>query len=268
LVGLLNRLRLRGGITDELLAPFFESGGNTFELNKNRNPLLSPFGPRTTRPIFLSNATQGAFDNVAPRERANWYSDWALRALGLSLSLQDVRDLYAEVLPLLVRAGILKLHEAGTKRYWGLYPEALFVSRNHAFRICGECGYEQPTVAGGPSDPLHHPCPRYRCQGQLQQRSAQQESRAQTYYRRFYERKALGRVWSSEHTGLLERNDREDLELAFKQRPRPDSPNMLSRSRWASISAICPPPCSVRCRPIRPTTFSGWAAQGARPVTP
>lgn len=228
LVGVLNRLRLRGGILDELLKPFFESGGNAFELKKHRKPLLSPFGPRTTRPIFLTNAGKGKFDDVAPRERPNWYSDWAQRALGLTLSLQDCRDLYAEVLPLLVRAGILELHEAGTKRFWGLRPEALFVSRQHAFRICGECGYELPTVAGSPSDPLAHPCPRYRCQGRLEKRGEQRESRAQTYYRRFYERKALGRVWSSEHTGLLERNDREDLELAFKQRPRPDSPNMLS----------------------------------------
>jgi DEAD/DEAH box helicase domain-containing protein len=54
------------------------------------------------------------------------------------------------------------------------------------------------------------------------------DERAQSYYRQFYERRALGRVWSREHTGLLERKSREDLELEFKERPRPDAPNMLS----------------------------------------
>src|SRR5690606_23215746 len=55
LVGLLNRLRLRGGIHDGLLQPFFESGGSSFQLTKRAQALLSPFGPRTTRPIFLTN---------------------------------------------------------------------------------------------------------------------------------------------------------------------------------------------------------------------
>jgi DEAD/DEAH box helicase domain-containing protein len=228
LVGLLNRLRLRGGITDALIRPYFETGGSDFELNKKRNRLISPFGPRTTRPIFLTNQTKGRFDCVAPRERPNWYSDWALRSLGVSLNLQEIRDLYAEVLPLLVRAGLLELHESGVKKHWGLRADALYVSREHAFRVCAECGYEQPTVSGSVSDPLGQPCPRYRCVGTLEKRSDERQTRAQAYYRRFYEKKALGRVWSSEHTGLLERNAREDLELAFKQRPRPDSPNMLS----------------------------------------
>lgn len=227
-VGLLNRLRFRGGILDELLKAYFERGGDDYALIKKQNRLISPFGPRTTRPIFLSNHPVGRFDNVAPRERPNWYSDWALRSLGLMLSSQEVRDLYSEVLPLLTKAGILQLQESGAKKYWGLRPEALFISRNHAFRVCAECGYEQSAVSGGPSDPLGHPCPRYRCRGVLQPRSVERESRAQAYYRRFYERKALGRVWSREHTGLLERNEREDLELSFKYRPRPDSPNMLS----------------------------------------
>jgi len=226
--GLLNRLRVRGGVHDELLQPFFESGGNSYQLSKNVQALLSPFGPRTTRPIFLGNSALGKFDNVAPRERTNWYSDWASRALGVPLSLSEARDLYAEVLPLLVKAQLLTHYDGGNKKYWGLRPEALVVSRRHAFRICDVCGYEQPTVSGSASDPLGGPCLRFRCAGSLQTRSDERESRAQGYYRRFYERKALGRVWASEHTGLLERSDREDLELAFKERPRPDAPNMLS----------------------------------------
>ena len=57
----------------------------------------------------------------------------------------------------------------------------------------------------------------------------QAELRAsQTYYRRFYERGELGRVWAAEHTGLLEREDREELESDFKEGHRPDAPNLLS----------------------------------------
>ena len=35
-------------------------------------------------------------------------------------------------------------------------------------------------------------------------------------------------MWSREHTGLLKRQDRVDLEMEFKKRPRPDAANMLS----------------------------------------
>lgn len=228
LVGLLTRLRLRGGVYDELLRAYVEGGGNGYHLSKARQPLLSPFGPRTTRPLFLTNAAQGRFDNVQPKERGNWYTDWIERSLGLSLPLVEARDLYGEILPLLVEARILVVHDGGRWKAWGLDPSALVVSRRHGVRTCSECGFEQPTVEGSASDPLGHPCPRYRCRGLLGERKAERMSRAQSYYRRFYERKALGRVWSREHTGLLDRSDREDLELEFKECPRPDAPNMLS----------------------------------------
>ena len=228
LVGLLGRVRARGGIFDDLLDLYVESGGDGTTLGKQLRPLLSPFGPYTTRPLFLTNTDKGRFDNVRPRERGNWYSDWIGRCLGLSLPLHEARDIYEEVLPLLVKAGVLFTSESGKRRVWGLRPEALLVSRSHAWRICTVCGFEQAVVAGSASDPLDHPCPRYRCEGKLQQSAGKRESRAQSYYRRFYQRKALGRVWSKEHTGLLKREDRENLELEFKQRPRPDAANMLS----------------------------------------
>lgn len=225
-VGLLNRLRARGGIYDELLQQYFESGGKTFYLSKRMQPLLSPFGPNVTKPLFLSNQ-EGEFDNVAPKDARNWYSDWVERALGLALPLGEVRDVYATVLPYLVQARLLKEHSVAKRRVWGLEPEALFVSRRHCVRVCDRCAAEQHAVEGGPLDPLNMCCLRYRCEGRMGPK-AEERSRSASYYQRFYQRRTLGRVWSREHTGLLERRAREDLELEFKHAPRPDAPNMLS----------------------------------------
>lgn len=228
LAGLLARLRLRGGICDELLDQYFQNGGSGIWLSKRRVPLLSPFPRETSRPRFLTNeARSRAFDSAAPG-RPNWLSDWARRALGLELTLSDVRDLYAEVLPVLVTAGILREHAQGKRLFWGLRPEVLTVGRTTTLQECDTCKSELRGLAGGVLAMEGGPCLRYRCAGRYGPPSSRRGNRSESYYRRFYERGVLGRVWASEHTGLLARTQREDLEVQFKERPRPDAPNMLS----------------------------------------
>ncbi len=57
------------------------------------------------------------------------------------------------------------------------------------------------------------PCLRYRCAG----RFAPITPRGTGYYRRLYRQGATRRVVTGEHTGLLGRREREDLEQAFKE---------------------------------------------------
>lgn len=226
--GLVTRLRRRGAIFDPFLEPFVKSGGQPFHLGRSQQPLLSPFGPNTGRPQFLCDGGSRQFDLISSGKRKTWYGDWAERALGVALGPSDVADLYAEVLAVLVAHRIVRVEQLGKHRVWGLVPDALRASRRHVFRLCPHCGMELPAVEASACDPIDQPCPRYRCEGTLGQRGPQREQRAQSYYRRFYERGTLGRVWAEEHTGLLEREVREDLEVEFKERPRPDAPNLLS----------------------------------------
>jgi len=226
--GLITRMRRRGAIFDPLLDAFVKSGGQPFLLSRSQQPLLSPFGEHTGRPQFLCDGGSRQFDVISSGKRKTWYGDWAERALGVPFGPSDVADLYAEVLALLVHHGILREEQLGKHKVWGLLPQALRASRSHVFRRCSHCGMELPAVMDSALDPISQPCPRYRCEGTLEERGPMRERRAQSYYRRFYERGTLGRVWSEEHTGLLEREAREDLELEFKERPRPDAPNLLS----------------------------------------
>ncbi|MEZ4444948.1 MAG: DEAD/DEAH box helicase [Polyangiaceae bacterium] len=240
LAGLLTRLRLRGGIDHRLLHPYLQSGGNGFLLSRERAPLLSPFSRDTTRPLFLTNAPKArSFDTVAGTRAGTWHVDWLGRALGMAPEPITARQAYDIILDALVREGILVAHasseSAGAGRkatVWALRPEALTVSRAHVTRRCGRCGHELAAVGASPTDPLEHPCLRFRCAGRYEaiapSREESDELPAVGYYRRFYERGRLGRLWSHEHTGLLARAARESLELEFKLRPRPDSPNLLS----------------------------------------
>ena len=245
--GLLTRLRLRGGVHDALLEPYLKSGGDGFQLSKQRSPLLSPFPKETTRPIFLSSAVKTSrFDSVAAPRATTWMVDWLTRTLGIAHDPGMATDVYAAILPALVQQGILiatpteeRSHLAGKKATaWGLAPAALEVSRDHVVRRCSACGHELPAVRQSATDPLDHPCSRFRCNGRyaaiaapvgdVEEPAASDQLPVASYYRRFYERRELGRLWSKEHTGLLDRTAREELELEFKQSPRPDSPNLLS----------------------------------------
>jgi len=244
LAGLLTRLRLRGGVWDPLLERYVRSGGDAFMLGKQQTALISPFPRETTRPTFLTTAPKPKqFDSVCASRPGTWTVDWAARTLGLPTTPGFASEIYLTALPCLVRYGLLResLTEErsaaqGIKATaWGLNPECLDVSRAHASRRCDVCGGEIAVVAGSVTDLLDGPCLRFGCPGRQREITLVAEGGESSsslpvanYYRRFYERETLGRLWSKEHTGLLARGPREELELEFKQRPRPDSPNLLS----------------------------------------
>jgi DEAD/DEAH box helicase domain-containing protein len=247
--GLLTRLRLRGGVVDPLLDGYVKSGGEDIFLSKTKSPLLSPFPRETSRPRFLTNApNSGRFDSIVPSRLGTWVVDWLVRSLGLPADTGIAADVFLALLPVLTQHGLLTSAVTdkrgpfpGKKALaWGLAPSCLEVSRKHAIRRCDSCRSELPVVEASVTDLKDGPCLRFRCGGRLRDESvvtaahqstpvaASDQVPVSSYYRKFYERGQLGRLWSKEHTGLLARGPREDLELEFKQRPRPDSPNLLS----------------------------------------
>ena len=231
LAGLVTRLRLRGGVLDPLLEGYVESGGQPFHLTKQMSPLLSPFGQFTNKPVFLTSEPKPRphqFDSLMPAEKRTWLTDWLHRALEVELDAHEVRDLGAALAPILVQAEILGERTMTAKhKAWGLLPDALWVSRAHVWRRCGACGNVLATVGGSATDPLGAPCLRMRCEGRYETVS-EAEERTATYYRRYYARGALGRVFPREHTGLLGREERENVEIEFKERPRPNAASLLS----------------------------------------
>ncbi len=244
--GLLTRLRIRGGVWDAMLEPYARAGGKEILLQKRFAPLLSPFGPATNRPIFLTSAPKPRhFDSVTTSRAATWTVDWLARGLGCPADAALAADVYLAVLPALAKHGVLRTIPTDERGpgpnqkavAWALEPAAMLVSRGHALLRCDVCRAELPVVAGSTTDLRGGPCLRYHCAGTLRGEDTHDGSGSvgddgalplATYYRRFYERENLGRLWSREHTGLLDRPARESLELEFKERPRPDSPNLLS----------------------------------------
>jgi DEAD/DEAH box helicase domain-containing protein len=231
LAGLVRRLRTRGGVDHSLLASFIREGGQWFLLTKRRQPLVSPFHNRSALPCFLSDRTRVAgeetvFDTfISNPDRYTWFRDWAARALGVDRKDTGLNDLYRESVKRLEDVGLLVRHDQRPRgNAWGLNPSRLRVTSKVGLVVCPECRRRVPLSEDEVSRWKGMPCIHYRCQGRLEQSTDPKQS----YYGRIYRSGRLERIYSQEHTGLLDREEREKIEEDFKtDNPPPGAPNLF-----------------------------------------
>ena len=230
LAGLVNRLRLRGGIHHDLLASYVRNSGNRYFLSKKKNPLGPVFGRESVLPRFLLEhpprpGRRSAFDTFAvPADRLTWYRDWASRSLGTEPEDSGVTELYRIALGRLETAGVLsQLPTVDGSPAWGLDPRGLTLVEDVRELTCGAC----KAVARLPSAAAEawsgRPCTTYRCAGTWGEAATVPE----TFYTRIFREGRVARVFPEEHTGLLQRQDRERVEEQFKTGEAPDAPNLL-----------------------------------------
>lgn len=229
LAGLLNRLRLRGGIQQELLEDYVRAGGDRRQLLKRHNPIGPVFARDAVLPRFLfdrnPSGRRTAFDSfVAPPKSWTWYRDWAVRFLDLESKDDGVDELYREGLRCLEAAGILRSVETSRGlSAWGLDPAALRIVAEVRELVCPACKGVVRLPAGEAERWRGRTCTSYRCLGSFSEPQAAPES---FYTRTFREGRVAG-VFPEEHTGLLKREARERLEEEFKSGKLPDAPNLL-----------------------------------------
>jgi DEAD/DEAH box helicase domain-containing protein len=217
----LHRLRVRGAVFHPLLDGFIKGGGNWFLLTKRRNPLFSPHS-RETRPIrFLhSHSSHDTFD-VFRGGQLHWYRDWAGRALGCPMDDPGTPELYRQAIARLQDQGLLLALPSGNGEAYALSPEALFLTRNVRLLRCPHCQQKTCLSLADADRWVGQRCPRYRCDGKLVPSQT-----GETYYGRIYRSGHTTRIVATEHTGLLQRADRERVEERFKE-GAPGDPNLL-----------------------------------------
>ncbi len=231
LAGLLHRLRLRGGIHHPMLQSYVAEGGNRYLLSKRKQPLLSPFGPHSVLPRFLTDRARdpqrdSALDTyVSDRSHRTWYRDWTERALGVRPDASGLNDALREALARLADAGLLveTTLKQGRGLAYGLEPAALTATAQVGAVRCPRCRQQVVLPANEAAQWTGRPCHQYRCDGAFD-RHAEFEA---GYYARVYGSGQLGRIFAREHTGLLERTAREDLEVAFKAGRPAGAPNLF-----------------------------------------
>ncbi|WP_395155595.1 DEAD/DEAH box helicase, partial [Ilumatobacter sp.] len=229
--GLLERLRLNGGIVNPLLQQYLEEAGRQWFIWGGRPLGLPPFTPGQGRPTFMTSSTKGDFDSLSTMSTTpSWVIDWARRVLGVEPGV--ARDLNLNTMSLLTSQtdGVIQIDGPGG-RVWGLNRRSVRVwdvpdddELTVAAVRCTLCGSRQPVPPHMVNDWYGAHCLRYRCIGTY----VEDEPKVDNYYRRMYRSGATRRVVTGEHTGILGRQAREDLEAAFKSGTAPDAPNVIT----------------------------------------
>lgn len=248
--GLLERIRIRGGVRHRWLEPWIKDAGVArFKIWGGRPDGMPAFPDGVAAPRFLLDGQKdrSVFDAVTGR--LGWYQDWTRRCLGLDAA--GATEYLRRLLPVLVEEHALSVRTAQdrTTRVYGLQPGHVEVRLlddnvvNKAFVSCADCGWQQVVPPERRTRWYGHPCPRYRCQGMLLAPQADLSStgsgsggfggtRARDYrddyYRRLYLTGGTFRVVTAEHTGMLTRPQRERVERTFRSGTHYTDPNVLS----------------------------------------
>jgi replicative superfamily II helicase len=230
LLGLLARLRSRGAIVHPWLHEYIQTDGDTWHVWGGRPDGMPAFPSGQSRPTFVTTGPSKTFDSLATAQ-GTWLIDWAARTLGVSPA--EGRELNQAAFRLLAEQGLVQaiVTSKGSTAY-GLDP-----ARIEVLDVADPDDEDHPTALrcdvcidrfGGPSAAVvrwsGQPCLRFRCPGRYRPAPVDDAN----YYRHLYRTGVIRRVVSKEHTGLLTRKDREDLEEQFKNGTAPDAPNVIT----------------------------------------
>ncbi len=230
--GLLRYLLERGGVLHPLLpASFVESGGDNTFLFGHVLRHLPKVGYLSRLPALLTDQ-KGAkrFDSLFSGGRASrsWYQDWTDRCLPsdqYALIGDEAGFIYDHVLPALVKAGLLECRGVKGGRIWGLRPEAVRISADVTHLFCSSCKHQLMIPAVFADQWRSSLCLRKGCSG----RYGEPAGTPFGYFAQLFHSGDVRRVFAQEHTGLLDRDTREDIEEMFKSPvPQPWFPNLLS----------------------------------------
>lgn len=223
-VGLLLHMKQLGAIDHRFLQSYIQQGGRNWQFNQQS--YLPSMSPNASAPIFLTDArSHSKFEMLTQSNRDSWLVGWMKKTLGQEMLPVGVeRALFPLVFGQLVEQGLLLSHD-GQKgsTVWALNPQQLYLSRKvvtvetpsardrlFVDEAMVEAVEEMPSL-------LHGDYGVYRMV----------ESR-ENWLVTAYRQGDLTRIFSGEHTGLLERDLRQQIERDFIEGAHPWSCNLLS----------------------------------------
>ncbi len=230
--GFVQNLKNRGGVGLDLLDEYLKSFGNTWLLGKQKGREVWRPNVFQRAPSFLASRPGERFLSLTrggDNPTATWHEDWLEKCFrGADGPVRGfAREIYEEILAGLRESGLIKEWDAKGARVWGLEPGIFRATPEVVQFRCGKCNFAVSVGAAAADSFADTPCTRFRCGGRFQRC----EDKTEDYYRRLYEAGDVQRVFTDEHTGLLERATRERIEEGFRRNGKqrhPGDPNVLS----------------------------------------
>lgn len=228
LILLLHRVRTRGAISHSYLSKFREKELKLWDLNwmkDSRHFLNKNFGPRTRIPKLLTykSDSRGILDSTFSKT-TNWVHQYFKKSFPLASQHTDlVNEFFENLIVTLNDLGLVNQANTEEKINYALSSDNIFVSSQTKSFTCQTCGHTLHT-SQSESDLSLGKCLVYRCHGNYEQ---DLNIKKENYYQLVYNRSRSPRIYAADHTGLLERKARENLEIDFKTRPNFNSKNAM-----------------------------------------
>jgi DEAD/DEAH box helicase domain-containing protein len=229
LMGLLHRLRTNGGVYHPEIESYVSRGGDAFLLNQSRH--MPHFGRRAEMPVFftMGHERMVRFEKlVAGGTNLSWSQRYTVKALRSipGLGAEAAAFVIEEAIDSLSDASIVAEREVRGNRVWGISGEHLLVTAEVSGLACRQCGHLTSCSPVELNVWEEAPCLRASCSG-----SYGTQPLVRDYYGDLYRSGDVIRIRSAEHTGLLDREEREWIENRFMSvspERRSTDPNLLS----------------------------------------
>ena len=228
--GYLNIMRQNGAFEDSVFDAYTKNNFNGYLLSSDYNRWLPGRQSGRNTPRFIAEKLgtgKKAFDYDVPG--SNKYSYWVAEcSKTFMVEESNFRFICQFILDAAVKQGVVSVVPSSPDfKVYGLNKEKVFISDDVKQMRCTTCGAIYAVSAENARFWEGAPCQRSNCHGEIEEDS----SIGLGYYGRLYHAGDLERINAREHTGLLERPDREQLEIDFKRKKDTQAlwdPNVLS----------------------------------------
>lgn len=234
-IGYLDIMRINGAFDDEAFYLMVEKCNGYLLSNDYIKWMPGRQSGRNTPRLVTDTIIKGRGHNMYDAASANKYYEWIRFCSGeLFVEENDFKKICCYILSELVADGLVnQIPFDGDYKVFGLNKNRVFVTRDVTQMRCDECGGVYSVATESVAYWKDAPCPNITCSGILKIDNNENIG----YYSNLYSSGDFVRVNAKEHTGLLDRDDREQLELDFKRKKNADKteelqlpwdPNVLS----------------------------------------
>ncbi len=214
-IGYLNLMRTNGAFEDSVFEEYTTNNFNGYLLSNDRNRWLPgrQSGRNTPRFIVLNQGFRRSYDIDTPASEkyTEWIADCCRTPLIDKSTYVNVGILILEEA---VKRGVVALLPSAPEyKVYGLNKNRVYISSDVVQMRCNKCGSVYSVSAEDLDFWMNSPCQRSTCSGFIEE----DPTSSLSYYGKLYNAGDLERINAREHTGLLERPERELLETDFKR---------------------------------------------------
>ena len=229
-IGFLNIMRQNGAFDEHSFSSYIMEKGNGYMISNDKVSWMPGRQSGRNTPRFIAQQNIAAkrnynFDSVSERKYTDWIASCCDEVLIDDSTFSFISKIILEEL---VKKNIVSIIPSPADlSVFGLNKEKVFISSNVVQMKCDSCGSIYSVSAENLEFWQHAPCARSACYGTIEQDA----NSSLNYYGKLFSSGNLTRINAREHTGLLERDEREALEIDFKRKKdtlQMWDPNVLS----------------------------------------